>query len=166
MLLPFAVLLLHAAASTGLFLPVPIDMVRTDTLVVTPPLSVKTDSSGRKFYRIRETSALDNPAYRVLDADGQLLYMSPPATAEKRAVVAPAWVCLRPSSIERVEILKGGVVAASFGRDYERNGVVVITLTSAATRDWRLAESAFQTAGRISACSEDKAPARRRPPVR
>ena len=80
--------------------------------------------------------------YRIIGADGQLLYMSSAdTTATARSRDETALGTLDPSRIVSIEVTKGAAVEQAYGKAYA-SGLIVIVLDAKGTEAWLRAESA------------------------
>ena len=125
---------LHAQAFDSLGRPRPLPYpVR---VVVTPDSSVRRINCGSSYFGNRD------PAFRIIGAGGQLLFMSSADTGSTaRATEAKVTSSLEPSQIVNIEVMKGAAVEQAYGKSYV-SGLVVITLDEKGTEAWRRAESA------------------------
>jgi hypothetical protein len=79
-------------------------------------------------------------AYRIIGADGQLLYMSSAdTTSSARAAWEPADAAslggVEPSQIENLEVMKAAAAEKTYGKPYV-NGLIIVTLSRKGTEAW------------------------------
>ena len=109
-----------------------------------PRAVVKRDSAVIRIW-CGNSHGETNATYRILGADGQLLYMSSAdiaATAGSRDTSALG--TLDPSQIVSIEVKKGAVVEKTYGKAYA-SGLVIIVLDAKGTEAW-LREAAARAA--------------------
>jgi hypothetical protein len=125
---------LHAQAVDSLGRPRP--------LLPLERVPVKRDSSVIRIWCGNSHHRGTDATYRIIGADGQLLYMSSAdtaATARSRDTAAVGDV--HPSQIVSIEIMKGAAVEQAYGKAYV-SGLIVIALDAKGTEAWLRAESA------------------------
>jgi hypothetical protein len=110
---------------------------------LTPMGPTPRDSTRHIIYcGVRDPSGMP-VAYRIIGADGQLLFMSSvdTASAARATEEASALGGVDPSRIASIEVVKGAEVEKTYGRSYA-NGLIVVTLDRQGTEAWLSAASA------------------------
>jgi hypothetical protein len=128
-------MMLHAQALDSLGRPRPLP--QPASAVAKPNASIRIWCGNSRH---RGTDA----TYRIIGADGQLLYMSSPDTATARSRDTTALGSLGSldlSQIASIEVQKGAAVEQAYGKAYA-SGLIVIVLDAKGTEAWLRAESA------------------------
>jgi hypothetical protein len=78
-------------------------------------------------------------AWRIVGADGRLLFMSSADTASAARVLEES--SLEPSQIVNIEVVKGAAAQKTYGGPFV-NGLVIVTLDQKGTEAWLAAAAA------------------------